>query len=84
MAHIIKLKDALKRKKIKTSPYLTSLLKKFAAIKRNLPEPDNGIHITGLKKLKGLFEAKIAEILIKRDSEPVETNSILRPLLFSQ
>ncbi len=66
MAHIIKLKDAVKRKKIKTSPDLTSLLKKVAVIKKNLPEPDNGIRVTSFKKLKGLFEAKIAEILIKR------------------
>ncbi len=67
MVKIIQLKDAIKRRKrIKKNSDLTSLLKKAVILKKNLPEPHDGIYVTSFKKLKGLFEAKISEILIKR------------------
>lgn len=67
MVHIIRLKDALKkRKKNKPSNDINTLLKKAAILKKNLSEPQNGIHVTSFQKLKTLFEVKISEILIKR------------------
>ncbi len=67
MVHIIRLKDAFKKKKkTKSHPDLTHLLKKAVLLKKSLPESRSGIHATSFKKLKSLFEAKISEILIKK------------------
>ncbi len=67
MVQIISFKDALhKLKKTKETQDLTHFLKKAVILRKHLPESENGIHVTSLKKIKGLFEAKISEILIRR------------------
>lgn len=67
MVHIIRFKDAIKRRmKNNENQDLTHLLKQAVILRKNLPDAENGIHVTNIKKLKGLFEAKISEILIKR------------------
>ena len=67
MADILKFKETVKRiKKADSQSDLSSLLKKAVVLRRNLPELKKGISITNFKKLKTLFEAKIADILIQK------------------
>ncbi len=67
MVEIIDFRDALKRIKKTDHHYdLSRLLKKAVLLKKSLPETPNGVQITGFKRLKTLFEAKISEILIQK------------------